>query len=130
MNDGWVVILTALIAAAPGVYAIIAGRRKARAESDKTSNDDLRATNAQLASDNQRLRENIRAFDDELKTLRLELAAMRREYDAEIDKLRAENAKLRAQYEAEIGELQRGVLALIRQVEDMGKAPIYKPRAR
>lgn len=136
MSD-WLPLFSGIIAALPGLLALLLNLRRAKAETAKVGNDDLRATNAQLVADNQRLRDNLRQFDTALQELRLEMAAMRKDHAAEIRAVRME-------YEAEVVvlrnaistlqeenvELQHGVAALSRQIELLGERPVYKPRPR
>ena len=149
MSD-WFTVLAALLATIPGVYAILANRRKVNAETVKTMGDDLRATNAQIVADNQRLRDNLAAFDEHLKCLRLEMAETRTAHDAEIaalrqvnadlrtdvETLRSENADLSAllktqgqritELETENAALREGIETLTQQVECLGETPAYR----
>ncbi|OQA20935.1 MAG: hypothetical protein BWY63_01434 [Chloroflexi bacterium ADurb.Bin360] len=149
MSD-WFTILAAFLATIPGVYAILANRRKVNAETVKTMGDDLRATNAQIVTDNQRLRQNLTDFDERLKCLRVEMAEARAACDAEIAALRETNAGLRADVETLRGEnadmsdllkrqgqriteletenetLKAGVELLTQQVERLGETPAYR----
>lgn len=146
----WFTILAALLATIPGVYAILANRRKVNAETIKTMGDDLRATNAQIVTDNQRLRDNLAEFDERLKCLRLQMAEMRAMHDTEIEALRQVNTDLRAdvetlrsenadlsallktqgqritELETENAALREGIETLTQQVERLGETPAYR----
>jgi len=149
MSD-WFTVLAALLATIPGVYAILANRRKVGAETIKTMGDDLRATNAQIVTDNQRLRDNLAEFDERLKCLRLQMAEMRAMHDTEIEALRQVNTDLRAdvetlrtenadlsallktqgqritELETENAALREGIETLTQQVERLGETPAYR----
>lgn len=130
------VILAAVVSLLTVLFTLRAQNRKLNAEASRaeqetetTQNGDLRATNAQLVQDNQRLRDNLRQFDDELRKIRTEMAAMRREYDAEIAKLRAENASAQRKFEKERRSLYKGIKTLVRQLSEHGLEPCWMPEA-
>lgn len=149
MQD-WITLLAAFLATLPGIYAILANRRRVNAETVKTMGDDLRATNAQIVTDNQRLRDNLAEFDERLKSLRLEMSEARTAHDAEmaalrqtnadlrvdVETLRSENADLSAlmktqgqritELETENAALREGIETLTQQVERMGETPAYR----
>lgn len=149
MQD-WITLLAAFLATLPGIYAILANRRRVNAETVKTMGDDLRATNAQIVTDNQRLRDNLAEFDERLKSLRLEMSEARTAHDAEMAALRQTNADLRAdvetlrsenadlsalmktqgqritELETENAALREGIETLTQQVERMGETPAYR----
>lgn len=149
MSD-WLTLLAAFLATLPGIYAILANRRRVNAETVKTMGDDLRATNAQIVTDNQRLRDNLAEFDERLKSLRLEMSEARTAHDAEmaalrqtnadlrvdVETLRSENADLSAlmktqgqritELETENAALREGIETLTQQVERMGETPAYR----
>lgn len=136
MTDGWLVIFTALIAAAPGIYAIIAGRRKSGAEAaDSISEaavqlvEPLRCENAALRKQVEGMRAELDSVRVEVDTLRADNAALR----GDVAQLREDNATLRTAIAAlreRNAELEAGVEALAKQVEALGQRPVFAPRKR
>jgi len=137
MGDSWIVILTALVAAAPGIYAVIVGRRKGNAEAADSISEAAVQLVEPLRCENMALRQQITGMRDELDTLRCEVDSLRTEnatLRGEVAELREDNATLRTAVQAlreRNRELEEGVDALARQVEQHGANPVYRaPRKR
>ena len=132
----WLVILTALIAALPGVYAVVSGRRKSRAEAADTISDaavqlvePLKCENVALRAQVAALRAELDALRTEVETLRTDNATLR----TEVTQLRSDNETLRlaiAALRQRNTELEQGVEALAQQVEALGAAPVYKAQPK
>lgn len=135
-TTGWVVILTALIAAAPGIYALIAGRHKAGAEAADSISEAAVQLVEPLRCENAVLRNQVEGMRSELDSLCIEVDALRTEnatLRGEVRQLREDNATLRtaiAALRAENEELIDGVASLARQVETQGQRPVFMPRKR
>ena len=133
MGDGWLVIVTALIAAAPGIYAIIAGRRKTGAEAADSISDAAVQLVEPLRCENQALRKQVDSMRAELDALRSEVDILRTEnatLRGDVSQLREDNATLRTAIAAlrdRNAELEAGVEALAKQVETFGQRPVYEP---
>lgn len=136
MNAEWIVILTALIAAAPGVYAMIAGRHKVNSEAaDSISGaavqlvEPLRCENAALRKQVDGMRSELDGLRREMDDLRTENATLR----VDVGQLREDNVTLRtaiSALRAENEELVEGVAALAQQVQALGQRPVFAPRKR
>jgi chromosome segregation ATPase len=113
MND-WTPLIVALIAALPGLYALISQSRKDNAEAV----DAISQAAAQL----------VGPLKVENKELRERLAAL----EAENQKLKAENERLEQQF-CELRELLhlvlKGCTLLSDQLEALGHKPVFNPGA-
>lgn len=136
MGDSWIAIVVALIAAVPGVYAVIANLRKNRAEATDSISDAAVQLVEPLRCENVTLRQQVTDMQQEIDQVRKEIGIIRVEnatLRGDITQLRDDNATLRtaiAALRAENEELVEGVAALTRQVETLGQRPVYGPRKR
>lgn len=136
VDKDWIVILTAVIAAAPGVYAILQGRRKIHAEAADSISDAAIQLVEPLRSANVALQQQVEKMRAELDTLRSEVDVLRTEnatLRGDVMQLRDDNTTLRTAIAAlreRNAELEAGVEALARQVETFGQRPVFTPRKR
>ena len=106
MPDGLIVIIGALLGAIPGIYAILAGRSKVKAEASQIVSDTAMRLIAPLQERIDRL-------------------------ERQVVKLEAQNDELEAQvheFKELIRTLWAGVLILSRQLESRGSPPAWDPR--
>ncbi len=123
-QDVLVVVVIALVAATPGLLALIIGERRVARRRDMTREDDeiqdglLAQLRAQVAAQQKTilfLTQRVNELDRARKQEYEETEALRQEIEA----LRQENA-----------ELGRGVAALSRQMEEAQITPAWRPQER
>lgn len=117
MEQVLVVALIGLLAAAPGVAALLLGRKRAADRREEATAREMLLTQMQEQIDAQQ--KTIRFLTARVNDLE---QARAREY-AETEALRHENEQLRD----EVRELRRGVGELIRQMEEAKLTPAWKP---
>lgn len=109
----WIVpIIVALLAATPGIIAVIAQRKRDKVEVQALATEKLINSSSTIQDSYKELLEDLRCTNDKLAL--------------KVEDLIAENKAM----QAEIEELKNGLLMLIDQVQRLGQQPVYRPKSK
>jgi len=124
-------VIVALIAAIPGIIAVVAQRKKDKIEVEATAAEKLVATSANINQSYKDLLDEFKTSADHCRSKLEQMELQIEDQEKLIRELIAENQKLKelvAGTSQVVEELKIGIQLLVDQIEKLGHKPAYKPK--